>query len=163
RYLGEADWRPATVTLAAETGGGEVRALAVEGRAVPVWTAAQREQWTQALALRNEAQQLASQNRLAQAVDKAQQAVDRFQKVLPADPPDVAYSLNYLGGLLRTQGQLAVAQPYIEQALALRQKALPADHPLLALSLNNLGYLRQAQHQLDAARPYFEQALAIRQ
>jgi tetratricopeptide (TPR) repeat protein len=83
------------------------------------------------------------------------------EKVLGAEHPDTARSLNNLGELLRSQGDLAGARPYLERALAIREKVLGAEHPDTALSLNNLGVLLRSQGDLAGARPYYERALAI--
>ena len=81
------------------------------------------------------------------------------RKALPQDHPDLALSLNSLGGLLKEQGDYAGARPYYEQALAMSRQLYPAEryppgHPDLALSLNNLGYLLQAQGEYGRAGPY---------
>ena len=85
------------------------------------------------------------------------------EKVLGAEHPDTATSLNNLAALLQAQGDLAGARPLYERALAIREKVLGAEHPDTATSLNNLAYLLQAQGDLAGARPLHERALAIRE
>jgi tetratricopeptide (TPR) repeat protein len=80
--------------------------------------------------------------------------------------PNLAISLNNLGGLLQGQGRYAQALPYHERALAMNRKLYPPPkyrdgHPDLAISLNNLGALLQAQGRYAQALPYLEQALAM--
>ena len=60
------------------------------------------------------------------------------EKVLGAEHPDTATSLNNLASLLQAQGDLAGARPLYERALAIREKVLGAEHPDTATSLNNL-------------------------
>ncbi len=83
------------------------------------------------------------------------------EKVLGAEHPDTAESLNNLAHLLHDQGDLAGARPLFERALAIREKVLGAEHPDTAESLNNLAHLLQAQGDLAGARPLYERALAI--
>jgi tetratricopeptide (TPR) repeat protein len=92
-----------------------------------------------------------------------ERALEIREKTVGPNHPDMAESLNNLGGLLRVQGDLAEAQPYYERALEIWEKALGPDHPSTAASLNNLGGLLQAQGDLPGARPYYERALAIRE
>ena len=82
------------------------------------------------------------------------------EKVLGAEHPDTAESLNNLAHLLQDQGDLAGARPLFERALAIREKVLGAEHPDTAKSLNNLAHLLQAQGDLAGARPLYERALA---
>ena len=83
------------------------------------------------------------------------------EKVLGAEHPDTATSLNNLALLLQAQGDLAGARPLHERALAIREKVLGAEHPDTATSLSNLASLLQAQGDLAGARPLHERALAI--
>ena len=68
----------------------------------------------------------------------------------PQGHPDLAGSLNNLGGLLLDQGSYVEGRGYYERALAMHQSLYPKDrypqgHPDLAQSLNNLGFLLFAQ------------------
>jgi tetratricopeptide (TPR) repeat protein len=83
------------------------------------------------------------------------------EKVLGAEHPDTARSLNNLGGLLQDQGDLAGARTYCERAHVNFEKVLGAEHPDTALSLNNLGLLLKSQGDLAGARQHYERALAI--
>ncbi len=65
------------------------------------------------------------------------------EKVLGAEHPDTATSLNNMGALLQAMGELAEARPYYARALAIREKVLGAEHPATATSLNNMGALLQ--------------------
>jgi CHAT domain-containing protein/Tfp pilus assembly protein PilF len=86
----------------------------------------------------------------------------------PDGHPELATSLNNLGGVVQALGQPAKALPHYEQALAMNKKLypkkrFPKGHPELAHSLNNLGGVREALGQPAKALPHYEQALAMRQ
>ena len=85
------------------------------------------------------------------------------ERVLGAEHPDTAQSLNNLASLLWVQRELAAARPLHERALVIRERVLGPDHPDTALSYNNLGLLLQAQGEAAAARPLVERALAVRE
>jgi tetratricopeptide (TPR) repeat protein len=91
----------------------------------------------------------------------AERALAIRQKVLGADHPDTATSLNNIGGLLLAQSDLVGAWSYYERALAINEKALGPDHPATALGLNNLGYLLRERGNFAEARTYYERAVAI--
>ena len=62
----------------------------------------------------------------------------------PDGHPELADSLNNMGGVLQSLGESGKALPYYEQALAMNQKLYPKErfpdgHPDLAGSLNNMG------------------------
>ncbi|MBK8434112.1 MAG: tetratricopeptide repeat protein [Chloroflexi bacterium] len=78
---------------------------------------------------------------LAEARPYYARALAIREKVLGAEHPDTATSLNNMGALLRAMGELAEARPYYARALAIRQKLLGAEHPDTASSLNNLAVL----------------------
>ena len=83
------------------------------------------------------------------------------EKVLGAEHPSTATSLNNMGLLLQTMGELAEARPYYARDLAISEKVLGAEHSNTANSLNNMGTLLQDMGELVEARPYFRRALAI--
>ncbi len=85
------------------------------------------------------------------------------EKVLGAEHPATASSLNNLAALLDSTGDYTAARPYYERALAIREKVLGVEHPDTANSLNNLAALLQATGDYAAAHPYYERALAIRE
>jgi tetratricopeptide (TPR) repeat protein len=97
----------------------------------------------------------------AQARPLYERALAIREKVLGADHPDTAKSLNNLALLLQAQGDLAGARRLHDRALAIREKILDPDHPDTAESLNNLALLLQDQGDLAAARPLYERALSI--
>ena len=66
------------------------------------------------------------------------QALQMMKKLLGAELPSVATSLNNLGGVLSRQGKYEEAERLDRQALQTKQKLLGAEHPSVATSLNNL-------------------------
>lgn len=85
------------------------------------------------------------------------------EKVLGAEHPNTAASLNDMGQLLWLMGQLAEAGSYHERALAIREKVLGAEHPDTAASLNDMGGFLFEMGELAKAWLYFKRALAIRE
>ncbi|MCI0467987.1 MAG: tetratricopeptide repeat protein, partial [Beijerinckiaceae bacterium] len=99
----------------------------------------------------------------AQAKPLYARALAITEKVLGAEHPATATSLNNLAHLLRSQGDYEGARPLYERALAIRETALGAEHPDTAASLNNLAELLRSQGDYDAARPLYARALAIKE
>jgi eukaryotic-like serine/threonine-protein kinase len=99
--------------------------------------------------------------------DEARQSDERAlairEKSLDADHPDIAASLNNLGGDFYVQGRYDEARQSYERSLAIRQKVLGANHPSVAASLNNLALVFQSQGRYDEARVDLERALAIQE
>jgi tetratricopeptide (TPR) repeat protein len=67
------------------------------------------------------------------------------ERVLGAEHPLTAQSLNNLAELYRAQGAFERALPLYERALAIRERVLGAEHPDTATSLNNLAAVHYAQ------------------
>ncbi|WP_437339154.1 tetratricopeptide repeat protein [Sorangium sp. So ce394] len=76
--------------------------------------------------------------------------------------PEVATSLNELGGVLRAQGDFAGARKALERSLAIQAKVHGTEeHPSVAASLHELGGVLRAQGDLAGARKALERSLAI--
>src|SRR5262249_1592066 len=73
----------------------------------------------------------------AEAEPLYQRALAIREKVLNAEHPDVAHSLNNLAGLYRVQGRYSEAEHLCQRALAIYEKVHNAEHPDVAHSLNN--------------------------
>jgi tetratricopeptide (TPR) repeat protein len=99
----------------------------------------------------------------AQARPLLERALIIRERVLGAEHPLTAASLNKLAGLLYAQGDYTGARPLIERAMRITEKVLGAEHPETATSLNNLAALRQDYGDYEQARPLYERALAIRE
>jgi tetratricopeptide (TPR) repeat protein len=66
-------------------------------------------------------------------------------RALGADHPEVATSLNDLGGLYQQQGAYNRAELFYDRALRTRERALGLEHLEVARTLNNLAVLHQTQ------------------
>src|SRR5207248_2533071 len=112
------------------------------------------------------------------------------QKMLAADAPEIATTLNNLGALYALEGRYKDAAWYYERALAIRPlpntlnnlaemyraegrysqaekilrqliETLPADDPTLGTALNNMGELCRQKGRTAEAREYYRRALAV--
>lgn len=90
-------------------------------------------------------------------------ALELNEKILGAEHPDVAISLNNLAELYRIQGRYTDAMLLLKRALRIREKILGADHPDMANSLNSLAALYQSQGQYSDAKPLYQRALMIQE
>ena len=96
-----------------------------------------------------------------QAEPLFQRALKIREKVLGAEHPDVASSLNNLALLYKTQGLYEKAEPLFQRSLKIREKVLGAEHPDIAESLNNLAELYKTQGYYEKAEPLYQRALKI--
>ena len=64
------------------------------------------------------------------------------KKLLGAEHPDVATSLNNLAGLYRSQGRYEEAEPLYQMAVAIAERSLGAEHPNTVTIRNNWEYMR---------------------
>jgi CHAT domain-containing protein len=106
-------------------------------------------------ALNRDAAARYAQGRYDEALRLQEQALTLCRRLYPKAQypdghPDLALSLNNLGGLLDARGEYAGAEPFYRDALAMNRTLYPraqypAGHPDLALSLNNLGGLLDAR------------------
>ncbi|MCK5521695.1 MAG: tetratricopeptide repeat protein, partial [Thiomargarita sp.] len=94
-------------------------------------------------------------------ISLARRALAIIEKVLGAEHPDTATSLNNLALLLSNKGDYDSAEPLYRRALAIREKVLGAEHPDTAQSLNNLALLLSKKGNYDGAEPLYRRALAI--
>lgn len=76
--------------------------------------------------------------------------------------PEIASSLNALGGWYRDQGNLQLALEYAERALAMRRELFGDHHPDIATSLGTVGGLYGDQGNIGRALELSEQALGMR-
>ena len=86
-----------------------------------------------------------------------------YEKILGAEHPDTAISLNNLASLLYNQGKYDQAESLCQRALAIREKILGAEHPDTAINLNYLAHLLSNQGKYDQAEPLYQRALAIQE
>ena len=96
-----------------------------------------------------------------QAEPLFEQALHIREATLDADDPDIAISLNNLGGVYQAQGRYEEGELLFKQALDFNEKILGTNHYSTAMSLNNLAHLYQAQGRYEEAELLFKQALDI--
>lgn len=103
-----------------------------------------------------------AEGNLELAIAKAKEALDRAEKAVAPDHPDVATSLNNLASIYFAKGQYAEAEPLFNRSLAIREKALRANHPDLATSLENMAELYGKTGREKEAEPLKKRAADIR-
>ena len=111
--------------------------------------------------LNQQAVELYQAGRYPEALPLQQRALKIYEKALGPDHPDIASSLNNLGGLYKVMGAYDQALPLYRRALKVREKALGPDHPDTAISLNNLALLYQVMGADDQALPLYQRGLQI--
>jgi serine/threonine-protein kinase len=90
------------------------------------------------------------------------EALSVRRRVLGADHPAVAQSLNNLGVVLRQRGDYEGAEPLFNEAMEMRRQLHQgADHPELAESLNNLALLHQERGRYAEAGRLLREAIDI--
>jgi tetratricopeptide (TPR) repeat protein len=99
----------------------------------------------------------------AEAETFCQRAIALGEQTLGPEHPDLATSLNNLGGLYMNQGKYEEAEPLYQRAIAIDEKALGPEHPGLATDLNNLATLYRIQGKYKEAEPLFLRAIRIRE
>jgi tetratricopeptide (TPR) repeat protein len=73
------------------------------------------------------------------ALDYKEKALATYQAIYKGNHPDIANSLNSLGGSYATLGLIDKAMPYLENALTMKRSFYSGPHLDVASSLNNLG------------------------
>ncbi|XGV87986.1 MAG: tetratricopeptide repeat protein [Limnothrix sp. BL-A-16] len=91
----------------------------------------------------------------------AKRSLEIHERLLGADHPDTATSLNNLAYLYSSQGRYEAAEPLLRRSLEIKERVLGADHPDTASSLNNLAGLYYSQGQYEAAEPLYRRSLEI--
>ena len=83
------------------------------------------------------------------------------EKVLGAEHPSTANSLNNLALLYKKQGLYKKVEPLFLRALSIIEKVLGVEHPRTSTSLNNLALLYQYEGLYGKAESLIRRALAI--
>ena len=91
-----------------------------------------------------------------------ERAVEIYGRVLPADHPDLATSINNLGYYRYRLGRYQEAEALYHQALDIRERVLKPNDPAIADTLTNLGELYKVRERADEAIPLLNRALEIR-
>jgi len=107
--------------------------------------------------------ELYNQGKYAEATPLAERALAIREKVLGAEHPDVANSLNNLAFLYQNQGKYTQVEPLYLRALAINEKVLGVEHLVVAISLNNLAFVYDSQGKYAQAEPLYQRALAIQE
>jgi tetratricopeptide (TPR) repeat protein len=102
------------------------------------------------------------QGKYVEGIGPCRKAMEIRGKLLGADHPHYAQSLNNLALLYKAMGDHARAESIYREALAIWKKKLGADHPTYATSLDNLALLYSAMGDYARAEPMSREALAIR-
>ncbi|HEY0735433.1 MAG TPA: tetratricopeptide repeat-containing protein, partial [Herpetosiphonaceae bacterium] len=101
------------------------------------------------------------QGQYAEARCYVERALEIQERVLGADHPDTAQSLQTLGAVLVEQEEYAEARRTLERALEIQERVLGADHPDTARCQIGLGLVLQTQGTASEAHSYFARAVAI--
>ncbi len=104
---------------------------------------------------------LEKQGRYSEAEPLYRRALAIREKVLGAEHPDTAASLNDLAAVLEARGRYGEAEPLHRRALAIDEKVLGAEHPNTAASLSNLAKVLDDQGRYGEVEPLLRRALAI--
>jgi tetratricopeptide (TPR) repeat protein len=83
------------------------------------------------------------------------------ERVLGAEDPLTASSLNGLATLYQYQGKYEQAEPLFQRALSIRESVMGPENPDTASSLNNLAELYREQGKYEQAEPLYQRALTI--
>src|SRR6185295_14427077 len=81
------------------------------------------------------ARTLDSQGEYDEAEKINTQALGIRERILPANHPDIAYSLNYLAVNNNHKEEFQKAIDFHRRALTIREKAFGPDHPMVGVSL----------------------------
>jgi tetratricopeptide (TPR) repeat protein/transcriptional regulator with XRE-family HTH domain len=116
----------------------------------------------EAASLLNEAGHYLRQRvRPREALPLLEQALKIRQQTLDPTHPDLALSLNNLGGGYWAMGQFRKALLLFQQALAIREQIFGPEHQDVARSLNNVAQVYQGLGQYEEAESHYLRALAI--
>ncbi len=103
------------------------------------------------------------EGKYSEAIGFYEQALEIFQKTLPANHPDLAVSYSNIGEVYRNMSEFSKALAYCEKTLKIFQITLPANHPHLAASYSNIGGVYDGMGEYSKALSYYEKALEINQ
>ncbi|MBD2091284.1 CHAT domain-containing protein [Microcoleus sp. FACHB-1515] len=132
-----------------------------EGGSQPEVTSAEAQELQEADRRSRQASELQQQGQYAEATFLVQQTLEIYERILGANHPFVAISLNNLAELYREQGDYAQALPLYQQSRSILEATWGVNHPDVATALNNLALLYLDQGDYVEAEPLFKQALSI--
>ncbi|MFT3815882.1 MAG: tetratricopeptide repeat protein [Acidovorax sp.] len=108
------------------------------------------------------AEALASQGRIAEALEHGRYAVDFYKRRSPSSLADQAWAMHLYAVLLSKSGQHAEAIALFERSMILLEKDLGPGHPKVAHVLNNLGVEQWESGRMEDGLKNLQRALAIR-
>jgi CHAT domain-containing protein/tetratricopeptide (TPR) repeat protein len=106
---------------------------------------------------------LTSMNRLSEAMQTGERALELAQKILPPHFPGLAQYVANLSRIYQLQGRLPEAEALGVRALALFEQALPKGHPEITTARNNLASIYQDEYRMEDAERLFQLVLAERE
>lgn len=95
------------------------------------------------------------------AESNIRKALETRRRLLDANDPDLAESLDGLAQLLLMRGKPEEAEPLFRQALAIRRLSASSEPAKLAASLNGLAELLQDRGKTEESDSLFREALAV--
>ena len=94
-----------------------------------------------------------SQGRYDDAEPLFEEALSIHRRVLGADHPDTAISLNDLASLYRAQGRYVEAAPMYKEAVEIVERVLGAEHPNTKITHENYEVLLAEMKEKGVAGP----------
>jgi serine/threonine-protein kinase len=91
-----------------------------------------------------------------------ERALNLQREHLPADHPDIAFTLNALGSVHWSVDEDEEAEPYLREALEMRRRLHGSTHPDVFTSLNNYALVLKDLGQLDEAEQIYRENLEAR-
>ena len=101
------------------------------------------------------------QGKMPEALEHYREALREQKRLLGANDPSVAMTLNHIGNALMEQGDYVTAKDYCERSLDLRERILGPRHPKVAASMNNLAELFRKKRERTTSLEYAERSLEI--
>jgi len=102
-----------------------------------------------------------AQGRFAEGLELGRRALERTEKELGPNHPEVAFAIEAVAGALARLGRLDEAVDAFKRSAAIREQALDPDNALIGSSLTNIAEALIGQDKYTEALPYAERALAI--
>ncbi|CAF1239805.1 unnamed protein product [Adineta steineri] len=104
-----------------------------------------------------------NQGEYPEALTYYEKSLAIYQKTLPSNHLELAWSYNNIGLVHWSMGDYPKALSSHEKALAIRQQSLPSNHLDLGASYNNIGMVYKKMGDYPKALFNYEKALEIRQ
>lgn len=123
----------------------------------------QQERQETAAMLQKAADYLTLRAQYGQAEVLYQQALRIRNRIMGAEHPDAAMTLNSLAILFFLQAKYERAEAWYHQTLRIREKALGPDHPQVASTLHSLAYTLFEQGKYEQVEELYLRALCIRE